>query len=328
MLLYGIPLCVVVVLLVLGTVYKEDLRQAGLLRTMRATFVLLPVSVLALFVALRVYLSARDEDPSGERRVSRATARKRAMTVTLLFVVFPLLPVFVIYFRRAAEIDFATILLYGVCIVTLQLIWPLMFRATCDRDPALEAELRDRVIHLAQASGVLVEDLIVATTDDDDDPPNAFICGMGRSRLVVIEQRLAAMLEPEELDAVVAHEFAHASEHHIAKRVALYICLAAGLAALDRVAGEATPGSMLLLFSALVLCVLLKFAFDRRLELAADRKAAEWVGALNVRNALARLATDHPPSKIPRWLATHPPLPVRILCLERMCRPPASGLGA
>ena len=319
----GIPLGIGVVLLVLGLVYREDLEQAGLLRAFRVAFVLVPMAAMGLLFAVLVYRSERDLTSNGERHVSRAAASKRAILMTLLVVVFPLIPIFVIIFRSETWLDFTTVILLGVCVAALQLVWPLVLVALIDRDRSLEEKLRARILPLAKAAAVRVEHVVVAMTDDDDeeeeeqDAPGAFVCGLGRSRRIVIENRLVELLEPAELDAVVAHEFAHASEHHIAKKIAVLLTLAMGLGALDWMQGEETLGGVLLFGASFILCVLLKLAFDRRFEVTADRRAAEWVGARNLRNALVRLATCERPSRRPPWLATHPPLEERIRQLTR-----------
>ncbi len=323
MLVLGIPLAVCVALLVLGLVYRSDLEQADLLRAFRAAFFLFPSAALALLIAVSVYRTERGAGSNGERCVSPASTRRAAIeqaTLVVLLLFFPLLPVATVVLRDEPGLDFTTVILFGVCAALLQLVWPLVFIRVIDRDRDLEEGLRARILPLAEAAGVRVENVLVAMTDDDDDdqdPPNAFACGMGPSRRIVIEDRLAELMESRELDAVVAHELAHVSEHHVARSLTVVLVLALCLAAVDRMQGEASLAGILVLGASYVLAVLLKLASDRRLEFAADAKAAGWVGARNLRDALVRLAACERPSRLPSWLSTHPPMRARIQRLER-----------
>ena len=324
---HWVPLCVVglpvVLFLVLGSIYEEGLRQAGLWSVFRKGFPAIPFVTLAAYLLVVAYREAREAESLDGVQASRSTAAKYTLLVALPFVVLPVLPTIVVLLHWGpGQLTFGAVALFSALTVVVHLVWPLFLRSICERDAAVEGELRARILHLAEASGVRVRDLIVSKvlddSDEDDDSPNAYLTGLGRSRLVVIEGELAALLEPPELDAIVAHEFAHASEHHIAKKIAVLSVLALGFVAVGALSSDSFGGT-LWLFSAYALCVLIKFAVDRRFEFAADRKAAEWAGALHMRNALAKLgAASSKSSRTPSWLQTHPSIAKRIARMEAM----------
>jgi Zn-dependent protease with chaperone function len=322
-LILGAPLGLWVILLVLGLVYRESLDHAGLNPVFRYALSLVPMGLFALLLGVHCYLNLRDPGGDGEPAVSRADASQLAISTTLLLVVFPLVPFTILLFRGRHGFDFTTVILIAVSAVGLQLVIPRLTVFVLGRDRAREEKLRERVQGLARTAGVSVGDVFVSEIDededdddDDDDGCVAFACGLGRSRRVVISGEMVELLAPEELDAIVAHEFAHVRERHVAKTIAVTFALAMGLAALELLPGSDTFWGVLLFAVAFALCVLIKLAFDRRFEVTADQRAADWAGAGNLRNALAKIGALEKPSRLPSWLGTHPPMTERIRCAE------------
>jgi Zn-dependent protease with chaperone function len=318
-LLCGIPLGLMGMALVLSLVYREELMHAGLYRFARYVAFLVPMAVLALLVAVGAYRNLRDSGTGDGEPVPRSRASKVAISTVLLLVGFPLVPATVLHFRSEQGFDFTTVILIGACVAGVQFVWPMLLVFNLDRDHEREGELRTRIQSLAETAGVHLEDIVVAAIEDDEDDegsPFAFACGLGRSRRVVIGGQMAQMLEPEELDAIVAHECAHVSERHIAKKIIVIFALAMGFVALDLLPEAETLWGMLLLGVAFLLCIPIKLAFDRRFEVTADRLAADWAGPRQLRDALSKLATCDEPSRLPSWLATHPPMAERIRVLE------------
>jgi heat shock protein HtpX len=175
--------------------------------------------------------------------------------------------------------------------------------------PAEEPELHAVVERLATMADVPVPRLAVAPTD----VPNAFTAGRSpRDGVLVVTRGLLRRLDPQELEAVLAHELAH-----VASRDAFVMTLVSAPALLgrrifDAVAGAAGraqgPGKILVFFAALYLLFPLFFGWvlyavatavvrtiSRYREFVADRGAVVLTGAPEqLMSALQRLASEIP----------------------------------
>ena len=76
--------------------------------------------------------------------------------------------------------------------------------------PLPDGSLRTRILALADAEGVHVDDVLVADASRRTTTLNAYVSGFGGTRRVVVYDKLVEDLPEDEALSVVAHELAHA----------------------------------------------------------------------------------------------------------------------
>jgi len=173
--------------------------------------------------------------------------------------------------------------LTALTFVALLLAWstsgPVSLRALGARlvTPDTEPELHGALDRMCALSGVAKPKLAVMKAWD----PNAFAYGRSpRHAVIVVTRPLVDLLEPDELEAVLAHELAH-----VAHRDLLVIGIASspsiltsGLGAMLKDAGRGAAGVILVawLFTGItaVICFLPVRLLSRYRELCADGSAA------------------------------------------------------
>jgi len=110
-----------------------------------------------------------------------------------------------------------------------KLILPLFNKLT----PLAEGELRDRLLALANRTGFKAAAIEVMDGSKRSGHSNAFFTGFGRFRRIVLFDTLINQLEPEELEAVLAHEVGHYRKGHIPRMLLVSAgMLLAGFAAI------------------------------------------------------------------------------------------------
>jgi Zn-dependent protease with chaperone function len=160
----------------------------------------------------------------------------------------------------------------------------------------LEEPTRGRLEELLRHGGVRVRGIRVLDTRAQK-VANALILGpLPRLRYIVVTDHLLQSLEPDEVDAIVAHEMGHAREHHLLVKLGVLLAVAGALVGAlvlgGRLLADADPvvlvlaGPLLLLVSVLLVQGGLGLLLERR----ADEYAARLVGADAVVRALDRLA--------------------------------------
>ncbi len=199
--------------------------------------------------------------------------------------------------------------------------------------PIKDADLKVRVLKLAERAGIAVGQVIEADASRRTLKANAYVTGFGRTKRIVLYDTLLRRATPEEMEVVVAHEIGHRKHLHIWKGVglsilALFLGLWVAAAVLRWGSGRgllmhpADPAGLALL--ALLLFVLnlvtlpLQNAISRHFERQADLAALELTGN---RQAYVRVEVDLARANLadilpPRWavllLYTHPPVLERI----------------
>lgn len=192
------------------------------------------------------------------------------------------------------------------------------------------------VLERARALGVDVERLhVVADEPDELEDPEAVAVamGLGRVRSMWISERLFAWLDGDALLAVVGHEWGHVRLAHLRRTallsLAAFTALGLGLHAL----GDAERARLALSIVGLAAIPAGLSWVSRRMELAADRFAADLVGE----EALARaLRTLHERMRIAPErrgvlaalggaYASHPPLTTRLDALGARAAGPQDG---
>lgn len=198
---------------------------------------------------------------------------------------------------------------------------------------------------LAGAAGIGTPDVAVY----DSPIPNAFATGMWRnSALVAVSTGLVEAMEPEEVQAVLAHELAHVANGDMITLSLLQGVVNTFVIAAARIVGSVVDRTVFgnergygagyfitsMIAQAMfgVLASVIVMWFSRRREFRADAGAADLVGAPSMISALRRLMhASEIPSDLPREMAafgiqggalaglfrTHPPLEDRIAALQR-----------
>jgi STE24 endopeptidase len=211
--------------------------------------------------------------------------------------------------------------------------------------PMQAGPLRERLVGLAERSGVRVRDILVSDASRRTTATNAYVSGMGRTRRVVVWDTTVEQATPEEVGAVTAHELGHAASRDVVTGTALSaVGLACGMAllaallqwtAMVRAAGAAQapatlppgaapyadPRSLALVIALLGILGAIGgplFAFySRRIEARADQYALaltqdpDALVATWRRLGAANLA-DLEPGLLTVLRGSHPPIPARI----------------
>jgi len=214
----------------------------------------------------------------------------------------------------------------------------------------VERWLVDTVARQAKEAGIGMPDLAIY----DAPEPNAFATGASRNNsLVAVSTGLLRAMQPNEVEAVLAHEVSHVANGDMITMTLLQGVLNTFVLLLSRVLGQIIdravfrsdrgygPGyfiSVIVLQLVLgVLASMIVMAFSRWREFRADAGGARLSGRGNMIAALERLKQAHQPSHLPesveafgirgrvgqglkRLLMSHPPMDERIRALAEGSR--------
>ena len=81
-------------------------------------------------------------------------------------------------------------------------------------------DLRKRIFDLFKACNVKLKDVYAIDLSEKTKKANAFLCGVGKNRRVVLGDTLLADFTDEEIEVVMAHELAHYKHQDIIKLLA------------------------------------------------------------------------------------------------------------
>ena len=239
-------------------------------------------------------------------------------------------------------------MVFNLLVLTLYptLIAPLFNKFKPLDDEALKA----RVTALMQRCGFAAKGLFVMDGSRRSAHANAYFTGFGAAKRVVFYDTLLKQLNPDEVDAVLAHELGHFKHKHIIKRVLSLFGLSligfallgwlssqswfyTGLGVMPNVGGGNEAIALLLfllvvpLFSFFVSPVMARFS--RKHEFEADAYAVSQTGAQDLRSALLKLYQDNASTLTPdpvfaKFYYSHPPASER---LGRMTLAPLQAAG-
>jgi STE24 endopeptidase len=217
-------------------------------------------------------------------------------------------------------------------------IAPLFNKFSPLADPALAS----RIEALLTRCGFKSKGLFVMDGSKRSSHGNAYFSGFGASKRIVFFDTLLTRLDPEETEAVLAHELGHFKRRHVIKRIAsLFVFSLAGLWLLGwlmpqdwfyqglGVQTQSTASALLLfLLASPVFTFLLHPLFSlisRKHEFEADRYAAEQVNGEALVRALVKLYNDNAATLTPDPLHSlfydsHPPASQRIAHLTVMAK--------
>ena len=111
-----------------------------------------------------------------------------------------------------------------------QLIWPNFIAPLFNQfTPLPDGDLKTRIETLLQRCGFHCSNLFVMDGSRRSSHGNAYFTGFGTSKRIVLFNTLLNKLNPEEIEAVLAHELGHFHYHHIWKRLLAIAALALGI---------------------------------------------------------------------------------------------------
>lgn len=213
------------------------------------------------------------------------------------------------------------------------LVIPLFYK----QQPLQGGPVRERLEKLLERSGTRVRDMFSINLSRTTRKANACLCGIGKSRRVLLSDTLLSKYPPEEIEVVLAHELGHHRLHHIGILIGAGV-IASGLSCLlvdwwarSRLADAGVTSLSELaalpllgfgLFAAGMAMMPVTNGLSRRLERQADRYALEKTGdapafiAAMRRLAEQNLAEETPPLWVEWLLYDHPSISKRIAMAE------------
>ena len=208
--------------------------------------------------------------------------------------------------------------------------------------PLENSELRTRIENLLNRCGFTSNGIFIMDGSRRSSHGNAYFTGLGKNKRIVFFDTLLNSLEPEETEAVLAHELGHFKHKHIQKRiVSMAIMSLIGLGILGFLMQQASFYSGLGVtqpsqYAALILFMMVMplfsifltpiFSwFSRKHEFEADSFAAQQSNAARLIQALVKLYKENASTLTPDPLYSafhdsHPPAPVRIAHLASRAR--------
>jgi STE24 endopeptidase len=200
--------------------------------------------------------------------------------------------------------------------------------------PLQDDSLKQRIEALLVKCGFKSQGLYVMDGSARSSHGNAYFTGFGASKRVVFFDTLLERLNPDEIEAVLAHELGHFRHHHVIKRIALMFFVSfIGLALLGWLMNQdwfyaglgITQSShymallLFLLVSPVFLFLLRPFmaSYSRKNEFEADDYAAKHADAKYLVEALVKLYRDNASTLTPdpmhsAFYDSHPPASIRI----------------
>ena len=209
-------------------------------------------------------------------------------------------------------------------------IAPIFNKFTPLEDEAMKTRIND----LLERTGFESNGIFVMDGSSRSGHGNAYFTGMGKNKRIVFFDTLLETLNPQEVEAVLAHELGHFKHGHIKKRlIESTVITLAGLALLgwlitlpEFYSGlgmtTATPAAALLLFMSAVPVLFffmgpISALKSRKHEFEADAFAAKYVGAEHLVSALLKMYRDNASTLTPdpnysAYHDSHPPAKIRI----------------
>ncbi|MDO9151955.1 MAG: M48 family metallopeptidase [Methylotenera sp.] len=200
--------------------------------------------------------------------------------------------------------------------------------------PLEDQSLKQRIETLLTKCGFKSQGLFVMDGSARSSHGNAYFTGFGSSKRVVFFDTLLDRLNPDEIEAVLAHELGHFKHHHVIKRIAMMFFVSfLGLALLGWLMNQpwfyaglgVTEMSnymalvLFLLVSPVFLFMLrpIMASYSRKNEFEADNYAAKHADAKYLIEALVKLYRDNASTLTPdplhsAFYDSHPPASIRI----------------
>ncbi|MFO8026063.1 MAG: M48 family metallopeptidase [Opitutales bacterium] len=136
---------------------------------------------------------------------------------------YPLLALLIFLVGAAGPLwwlwGFAVFFLFQLVMVV---VYPMFIMPLFNKmEPLEDGNLKDRLFALADRTGFKAQTILVMDGSKRSGHSNAFFAGFGRFRRIVLFDTLIEQMNPEQLEAVLAHEIGHYKLGHIPKMVLL-----------------------------------------------------------------------------------------------------------
>ena len=225
---------------------------------------------------------------------------------------------------------------FNLLVVT---IYPTLIAPIFNRFSPLEnPDLRARIESLLARCGFRARGLFVMDNSKRSSHGNAYFTGFGAAKRIVLFDTLISRLEPNEIEAVLAHELGHFSRRHVWKRMVLAFGTSLALLALlgwligqgwfYAALGVRTPSTAMALLLFFMVAPAFTFLlqplaslYSRLHEFEADAYAASHTPARDLAGALVKLYQDNAATLTPdpvhsAFYDSHPPAMQRIARLQ------------
>ena len=163
----------------------------------------LPFAWVSSWVLPRRYGLLHQPLPSWLADRAKAAALGAVIGLAAVEVVYALLRLTALWWLAMAAIAFV----FSIAMTAVVPIWilPMFYRLT----PLADTPLTSRLLALAERAGVRAIGVWIADQSRKSRTANAAVVGLGRTRRILLYDTLAAGFQPEEIEAVLAHELGH-----------------------------------------------------------------------------------------------------------------------
>lgn len=262
-----------------------------------ATFLIVVVLLGLADLPFELYGQFGLEEKFGFNKSTKALwLRDKLVGLVLTFAIgMPLIAVVIWLFQSYPDNWWwAAALLLIVFQLLMLVLYPMLIIPLFNKlSPLPEGTLRDRLMALGDRTGFRAKTIQVIDGSKRSGHSNAFFTGFGKFRRIVLYDTLIEQLEPEELEAVLAHEIGHYKCGHIPRMLAVnslmmvgafwllgYLATEPAFLVAFGFTAEASVGVVLLLFSMLAGLVTFWFGplmhiMSRKHEYEADAFARE-----------------------------------------------------
>lgn len=204
--------------------------------------------------------------------------------------------------------------------------------------PLADENLRSRVENLLARCGFKSQGIFVMDGSRRSGHGNAYFTGLGSNKRIVFFDTLLESLDPDQIEAVLAHELGHFKRRHILKNFIVMALLSlGGLALLGWLSaqpafygglGVSQPSNYMALALFMLVTPILTFFLhpllayiSRRYEFEADEFAAKMASSQALVQALVKLYKENASTLTPDPIHSavydsHPPAPVRLAHLQ------------
>ena len=224
--------------------------------------------------------------------------------------------------------------------ITILAVYPTWIAPLFNKfSPLQDAAMKERVERLLGRCGFKVKGLMVMDGSRRSSHGNAYFTGFGRTKRIVFFDTLLSRLEPQEVEAVLAHELGHFKLKHVVKRIAWIFAASLGfLWLLGQLLHQpwfyaglnvSSPSTAMALVLFSIVLPVFTFLFQplgammsRRHEFEADAFAAQYTPAADLVTALVKLYKDNATTLTPdplhsAFYDSHPPATMRIARLQQ-----------